>query len=98
MPMDGGISERMSSLTRFGMMPAWGFFIRHARDIGFTQVDLSFMKPDTRPAFVLDQATDVSFQRVAAPMAPGVASWVLLKSQNIRIGEKTLDAPGKLEF
>ena len=41
--------------SMFGMLPAYGFFIRHATGIELNNVDLSYMKEDRRPAFVLDQ-------------------------------------------
>jgi len=39
----------------FGMLPAYGFFIRHASGIEMHNVDISYMKEDRRPAFVIDQ-------------------------------------------
>jgi hypothetical protein len=37
----------------FGILPAWGFFIRHAKGIELDGIDLSTIQEDKRPAFVL---------------------------------------------
>ena len=70
--------------SMFGMLPAWGFFIRHAKGIELNNVELSFMKEDRRPAFVIDQAEDVELNHVKAQKAPGVPSVVLLQVKNFR--------------
>ena len=55
----------------FGMMPAYGFFIRHATGIDLNNVEVGYMKEDRRPAFVLDQVKGVEFQHVKARQADG---------------------------
>jgi polygalacturonase len=46
----------------FGILPAWGFYIRHARGIELDGVDLSSIQPDKRPAFVLVDTQDFSIR------------------------------------
>src|SRR5215203_2171004 len=55
----------------FGEMPAYGFFIRHVKSLTMTDVELSFMKDDLRPAFVLSDVQGADFQRVKAQRVPG---------------------------
>ena len=43
----------------FGTIPASGFYIRHARNITFNNVNFHFMKPDGRPLYVTDDAENV---------------------------------------
>ncbi len=38
--------------TMFGTLPAYGFFVRHAKDISLDHVDLASAAPDSRPAIV----------------------------------------------
>ena len=45
----------------FGMLPAYGFFIRHAKGIELTNVEVGFMQEDRRPAFVLDHVRAPTF-------------------------------------
>lgn len=40
----------------FGTIPASGFYVRHARNIRFDNVNFHFEKPDGRPLFVTDDA------------------------------------------
>src|SRR2546421_2748596 len=55
--------------TMFGDTPAYGFLIRHAKGLRIDQVSLSYLKDDLRPAFVLNDVTDVEFSRVKAQHA-----------------------------
>ncbi|WP_372794529.1 glycoside hydrolase family 28 protein [Pontiella sp.] len=41
----------------FGILPAWGAYIRHAENIEFKNVDLSVREPDARERIVLDDVT-----------------------------------------
>lgn len=38
----------------FGPLPAWGAYIRHAKDITFKNVTMSTRRPDPRDMIVLD--------------------------------------------
>lgn len=60
----------------FGMIPAYGFFIRHASGIQVSDFSVGFVQEDRRPAFVLD-VTGISFSRVAKKAA-NVPSFVLM--------------------
>ena len=44
--------------SMFGILPAWGFFIRHAKGIELDGLDLTTMLPDKRPKFVLIDVQD----------------------------------------
>lgn len=51
----------------FGELPCYGFFVRHADGVTFKNVQLKLRKDDFRPAFVLDDATNIQFQNVSYP-------------------------------
>ena len=68
--------------SMFGMLPAYGFFIRHAKGIELNDVEVGFMQEDRRPAFVLDHVNDVDFQHVKAQKAAGVQTVVLKNVEN----------------
>jgi polygalacturonase len=68
--------------SMFGMLPAYGFFIRHAKGIELNNVEVGFMQEDHRPAFVLDHVTGVDFQHVKAQKAVGVSTIVLKNVEN----------------
>jgi len=53
----------------FGELPAWGFYLRHARGIQFRNVKLSFKKDDYRPAVTMDDVQSSSFSALKIPTA-----------------------------
>jgi polygalacturonase len=68
--------------SMFGMLPAYGFFIRHAKGIALTNVEVGFRQEDRRPAFVLDHVIGVDFQHVKAQKAAGVSTIVFKNVEN----------------
>jgi polygalacturonase len=68
--------------SMFGMLPAYGFFIRHAKGIELNNVEVGFMQEDHRPAFVLDQVAGADFQHVKSQKATGVSTIVLKNVEN----------------
>jgi len=63
--------------SMFGLLPAYGFFIRHAKGIELNNVEVRFMQEDRRPAFVLDDVSGADFQHVKAQKAADVPTIVL---------------------
>ncbi len=57
--------------SMFGLVPAYGFFIRHARGIELSDVRMGFAKEDTRPPFVLEDVKEISLAHVKAQKAAG---------------------------
>ncbi len=63
---DGGVSETAvpadekekvyPEATMWGLLPAKGFFVRHARNVKFSNVEIHTAKPDLRPEYVKDDA------------------------------------------
>jgi len=66
----------------FGMLPAYGFFIRHAAGIELSNVDIGYMKEDRRPPFVLESVKGVEVRHVKAQKAAGIPAVVLLNVEN----------------
>jgi hypothetical protein len=63
--------------SMFGMMPAYGFFLRHTAPIRLSDVDVHFLREDGRPAFMLDHVRGAMFQSVEAQKAAGASTFVL---------------------
>lgn len=55
----------------FGKAPAYGFFIRHAKNIRLNNVKLSFMTADARPAFFLNDVKGIHFFQIDAQKTEG---------------------------
>jgi hypothetical protein len=69
--------------SMFGILPAYGFFIRHAKGIELNDVDVSYIKEDNRPAFVLDTVERIEFQHCKAATANLRPMFVLMKAKAI---------------
>jgi hypothetical protein len=61
----------------FGEIPAYAFFIRHAKGIEMSNVDVSYMKEDLRPPFVLTDVKGADFYRLKAQRAPNLPTFAL---------------------
>jgi polygalacturonase len=61
----------------FGVLPAYGFYIRHAKRVEMDTVEVGFINQDRRPAYVLDDVEDVEFRHCRARKAPEVPTFVL---------------------
>ncbi len=74
-------------LARFGPLPAYAFFIRHADGIELNDVAVSTSAPDARPAFVLDSVRDADFHHVKAMVAPGARMFSLRHVGDFKVTE-----------
>jgi polygalacturonase len=63
--------------SMFGELPAYGFFIRHAKGVSLSNVEISYLSDEFRPPFVLDDVNGVSFNHVTAQKAGDVPTFVL---------------------
>jgi polygalacturonase len=52
--------------SMFGTIPARGFFLRHARNVQFSNIEIADEKPDARPAFWMYDVHDVDLFRMKA--------------------------------
>jgi len=52
--------------SAFGLLPAYGFYIRHARGVSLRDVSVSFLETDERSPVVLDDVSDIVFDRFRA--------------------------------
>ena len=69
----------------FGPMPAYGFFIRHAKNLEFDRIEVRFETPDARPAFLLQDVDGVDFAHLRAERAPGADVFALENVRNFSI-------------
>jgi len=50
--------------SMFGVLPAAGFYVRHATGLEMHHIDMTFDKADARPVFVLDDVGGADFQHM----------------------------------
>ncbi len=51
---------------RLGPLPAQGFFIRHARELDFSNIEIACATPDARPVFWMYDVEDIGIDRLRA--------------------------------
>jgi polygalacturonase len=76
---------------KLGVMPAWGLFARHVRNLGLDRVELRTATPDQRPVVALDDARGVTFSACMLPAAAGVEAFHLRDAHGLVIR----DCPGR---
>jgi len=78
--------------SMFGIIPSYGFYIRHANGISFDNVEVSFEKDDARPAFLLDDVKNAEFLRTNAELFTGAKMFVLKNVSNFSaVGSRNLE-------
>ncbi|MEI6138760.1 MAG: glycoside hydrolase family 28 protein [Mariniphaga sp.] len=88
----------------FGPMPAYGFFIRHAKNIELNHVEMKLENDDFRPAMILDDVTGISLDHlkvgkvgtVPSMVLKNVAEFSIKDSQSIKDKEITKTASEQL--
>jgi hypothetical protein len=93
----GGASKQMADTTvpefetrypdpnKFGVIPAYGFFIRHVKNIKMKDVTVSFLNDDSRPAFILDDVHGAEFREITAQKFQNVPTFKLDKVSDFYI-------------
>jgi len=82
---------------RFGHTPENGFFIRHVNDIEMSNVTISEISADARPAYVLDDVHGASFFDIKTPRVPDAPSMALEDVTDFDISRSNAVADTKLD-
>lgn len=61
----------------YGNIPAYGFYIRHAKNINFENITLKYIKKDQRPPFILEDVHNVNFNNIKADTEDNVETFWL---------------------
>lgn len=71
--------------NRFGITPAYGFFIRNVTDLKMSDIEVSYAKADLRPAFILEQVNGADFQHIRAQSTDGAPVFLLKQVKNFNL-------------
>lgn len=88
----------------FGEIPAYGFFIRHVKGLELNGVEVSYLKEDFRPPFLLQNVSEAKFIDVNGQHASGVPTLVLKSVDGLKIhdcpftADKSLTAAEEQKF
>ncbi len=69
--------KRYPDPNKFGVIPVYGFFIRHVKNIVMNDVTVGFLENDFRPAMMLSEVTGATFRNLDAQKLPGIPIFVL---------------------
>jgi polygalacturonase len=53
--------------SMFGVLPAYGLYVRDARNLRIDGLEIATEKPDARPAIIVERGEDIRFTRSPAP-------------------------------
>ena len=67
------------------IMPSYGFYIRHVKNLKMHDVQVSFMEDDYRPPFILDDVKGAILYDIQAQKTAGVSSFILKNVQDVNI-------------
>ena len=90
--------------SMFGVMPAYGFFVRHVQGIQFNNVTVSYLDAEMRPPFFLQDVTFAKFNNVTGYRALLVPMFVLRNVSDfnthgcISVADMHLDRVAKQSF
>jgi polygalacturonase len=71
--------------TMFGAMPAHGFYIRHAKNIQMSDIEIVSLNEDARPAVVLNDVQGADFSHIKIPHVNNVPAFVLNKVEDFTV-------------
>ena len=76
--------------STFGILPSYGFFIRHAKSISLENIRLSFAKEDQRPAILCDDVEHLEIKGLKAPGTLHTPELIrLVNTRDVVISENT---------
>lgn len=70
---------------KFGVLPAYGFFIRHAKNVKLNNVEISYMGAETRVPIILDDVKGVTLNQVKAQIPAGQPMYKLRQVSGFEI-------------
>jgi hypothetical protein len=71
--------------SKFGILPAYGVYVRCAKSIKLQNLDLNFMNEEKRPAIILDHVEGAVLRFVKAQKAPGTPSLILNSTEDVNV-------------
>jgi hypothetical protein len=91
------IEDAYPEPSRFGGMPAHGFYIRHVRGIDMRDVEVQYLKEDFRPAFIFDDVQRANLIHVKGAHMTGSPNFVLKNVENFIVSQSKPVADTELE-
>lgn len=99
-PADASTSEvpeneaKYPESTMFGILPAYGFYVRHVDGLDLDNVALRHAKPDPRPALVCDDVGRLRIRAFEAMAAPEAPAQMVFRNTHDAVIMNSVAAPG----
>lgn len=93
------VPENIKNYPEFDMfreLPAYGFYLRHAKGLTFKNVKLTLEAEDFRPAFVFDDVDGITMDQIEIP-EPLKDQIILKNSENLQFDEEALSAKKEMQ-
>jgi len=74
--------EKYPNCKMFGVLPAYGFFVRHAENVRFQHIDLAFEQDDHRPALICDDVSQLKIFDFDAKSTASTQEVIRLENTN----------------
>jgi len=72
-------AEGYPEYKMFSTLPAYGFYVRHADDIHFENVELEYGETDQRPAFVFDDVQNLGLTHIDGMVEEQAPAFMVMK-------------------
>ena len=83
--------------SRFGTISSWGMFARHVKDLEVSNLEISYMTNDFRPAFILDDVKGAEFRFIKAQKAVDAPTFQLKNVEGFNVFQSSPVADTKIE-
>ena len=70
---------------RFGDIPASGFYVRHVKNIEFSNIEIAASSADARPVFSVNNVTGAEFFRIKTPKGASTPTFALNNVEDLTV-------------
>jgi polygalacturonase len=81
-----------------GILPAYGFYIRHAEGLKLNNISVNFLSDDQRPAFVFDDVKGADIRFVKTQVQKGVIPVLVTNSEEVNLFQSFKLPDGQLKI
>lgn len=82
------LPDKYPEYNMFGMLPSYGFYLRHIKGLVIKDLQLSFSSPDSRPALLLDDVNEGSIASLKVSKENEIPSIIIMNSRDVDIDGK----------
>ncbi|HVZ24620.1 MAG TPA: right-handed parallel beta-helix repeat-containing protein, partial [Sediminibacterium sp.] len=77
--------NRYPEPNKFGVIPAYGFFIRHVNGLKMRDITVSYLQEDQRPPFILNQVSNADLSDIRGQHPATINTFLLQQVAGLRV-------------